>query len=1060
MKKKLFSIIALLCLTVSSAWAAFVGSGTAEDPWKCGGCDVTLVSGTLTVSKSATGNGAMEDYTSFYDRPWYNYVSSITSVVIENGVTSIGVGAFHGTALTSITIPASVTNIGKKAFYKCSSLTSIEIPASVTSIGDNVFVGCSQLTSINVNAGNANYASEDGVLFNKDMTTLIQYPIKKSATSYTIPSSVTTIGKYAFCECSTLTSVTIPTSVTAIDEAAFNEAGLTSITIPASVTSIGKYAFYECPNLAFVIFVSGSQLESIGEMVFYKCPNLEDIEIPTSVTSIGEMAFRFCTGLTKVTFADGSTLTTIGNSAFEGCDNAGLTTVTIPASVTSIGESAFAHCSSLASVNVCALPSCSLGSEAFDYCATSLQINVFSDLMETFNSTTGWSAYSGIITAMAGDYSAPESNVTWSLNSSGVMTFEGTGKMVIYNSSTNADAGRPWRFYSSCIKSVVIEDVVTSIGQVTFFDCKNLASIELPNTLEDIGIGAFANCTGLPSVTIPNSVTSIREKAFVQCHSLKTITIPASVTSIEINAFNGCTSLSSVLILAPSLTTYGSYAFYNNAEGRKIYVPKGCANAYQTGWGDYSSAIVEFDGYCGDISVNEGKNVAWALTDEDGNNTKETLTIVGSGAMADFAAPDAQPWEGSSYKITSVVIGDGVTHIGKNAFNSCSALTSVTIPASVTSIGSGAFLVCSSLETITVDQNNTKYNSGNGCNAIIETNSNTLIVGCKNTVIPASVTSIGESAFSDCIGLTSITIPASVTSIVSAAFNNCANLKSVIFADGSHLATIGAYAFNQTDLTSITIPASVTYIDIGVFSGCKNLTTISVNTENTTYDSRDNCNAIIETESKTLIAGCKSTIIPNTVTSIGGYAFDNCTNLTSVTIPTSVTSIGTGAFYYCTNLGKVYVLPTTVPTMGSEVFEDCTDENFAIIVPAAKYADYYSASGWSSYQSKMKKGYSVACPDGVTTTGVGPLVQQGETVTLSATTPVGYQFGGYSVKDADGATVNVTETAGVYTFAMPENSVTVTRKKLPNVADIVRMVNDKASQADIDAVVKIILGNK
>ena len=291
--KRITAVAAAAALAISFTFPAELGLAdlgvggnaivaSAESSGNCGdnGSNVTWSlddNGTLTIS----GSGKIEDYRSDIDQPWYSNRSDITSVIIEPGVTSIGLQAFYYCSnLTSITIPSGLTSIGEMAFFYCSALTSvtipnsvisignfafgsctglksITIPSSVTSIENNVFQDCTGLTNITVDSSNPSFCSESGVLFNKDKTTLIYCPRGKTG-SYTIPDGVTAIEDYAFYYCSGLTSVTIPSSVTSIGVSSFQHCtGLTSITIPNSVTSIVNLAFWDCSSLTIVYIPSG-----------------------------------------------------------------------------------------------------------------------------------------------------------------------------------------------------------------------------------------------------------------------------------------------------------------------------------------------------------------------------------------------------------------------------------------------------------------------------------------------------------------------------------------------------------------------------------------------------------------------------------------------------------------------------------------------------------------------------------------------------------------------------------------------------------------------------------
>jgi hypothetical protein len=685
--KKLMFLLMMICLSANS-WAQ-----TSGNCGKANATDVTWSYNTDTKTLTISGTGDMADFTSGA-APWNAYLSSITSVVIESGVTSIGNYAFKNcSVLTSVSIPSGVTSIGVQAFSGCSGLTSVIIPGSVTSIGDFVFYGCSGLTSVS------------------------------------IPSGVTSIGFQAFKGCSGLTSVSIPTSVISIGTRVFEGcSGLTTITVDASNATYRSTdgGNNECNAI----------LSKDGKTLFAGC---KTTTIPGGVTSIGNYVFYGCSGLTSVSIPSG--VTSIGDYVFYGCS--GLTSVSIPESVTSIGEYAFYHCSALTSVSIPGGVT-SIGTYAFRGC---------------------------------------------------------TG-----------------------LTSVSIPSGVTSIGDRTFADCSGLTSVSIPSGVTSIGNNAFQGCSGLTSVSIPSGVTSIGNLTFFNCSALTSVSIPGSVTSIGSSAFLGCSGLTSVYYNTTSPITYDSnWKLGSTASpARTLHIPAEATAAFTAnGW-----TTDVFSSISADIPAGTcGTGVSWVLVDH-------TLTISGAGAMADYGSESA-PWSSYSSRITSVVIESGVTSIGKYAFKgysvlssvsipsgvtsigfqaffNCPALTSVSIPTSVISIGTRVFEGCSGLTTITVDVSNATYRSTDGdnneCNAILSKDGKTLIAGCKTTTIPSGVTSIGDRAFQSCSTLTSVSIPSSVTSIGNNAFYACSGL------------------------TLVNIPNSVTSIGNDAFYGCTALTDVYYNT--------------------------------------------------------------------------------------------------------------------------------------------------------------------------------------------------------------------------------------
>ena len=267
--------------------------------------------------------------------------------------------------------------------------------------------------------------------------------------------------------------------------------------------------------------------------------------------------------------------------------------------------------------------------------------------------------------------------------------------------------------------------------------------------------------------------------------------------------------------------------------------------------------------------------------------------------------------------MTELILPNSVRSIGDYAFVDCSGLTELKLPNSVTSIGESAFVGCSGLEKITVDGGNKRYDSRDNCNSIIDTETNTLIAGCKNSVIPNSVASIGYEAFRGCIGLTKLTLPDGVTSIENYAFDSCIGLTKLILPNS--VRSIGDYAFRGcSGLTELILPNSVTSIVDGAFAGCSGLTELT---------------------------------LPNSVRSIGNDAFNGCSGLTELTLPNSITSIGDYAFAYCSDLSKITSLAEIPPMCGREVFDGVNKTNCELIVPIVSVIAYKQAEVWNEFSN-------------------------------------------------------------------------------------------------------------
>lgn len=839
--------------------------------------------GTLIIS----GTGAMREY-SYNDVPWYSKRSSVNTIVIGTGVTSVGDYAFYACEnLTDVIIPEGVTSIGCSAFEKCSSLTSVTIPESVDNIGNSAFSECSSLTSVTIPEGVASIErwtfSHCGKL-----------------TSVIIPDSVTTIGTCAFSYCTKLESVIIPDSVTTIESNAFFYCeGLSSVTIGKNVSKIGDNAFGECDShdvyitdlVAWCNISFGNTFSNpLYGGLYLNGELLTELEIPLEVKNLRDFTFSGCESLTSVIIPNG--VTSIGKGTFQWCTN--LLSITIPDGVTSIGEDAFDGCTSLWHILYTGTEeqwnTITIGSINNNLTAATRHYSCTGDEIVDGECTICNPLLGIIDSGICGD------NLTWVLDSNGTLTISGEGEMENYYYSD-----MPWYSNCSSIIAVVIGDGVTSVGEYAFRNCSSLTSISIPDSVTSLGEGAFRNCSSLTGITIPNGVTSIGSYAFGGCSSLVynvydnakylgnsenpyVALIEASSTSItscSIHegtkviadwAFDCCDSLTSVRIPA-SVTHVGIGAFAN------------C---------DYLNAV-----YISDI-------VAWCK-----------LNFVSGPSNPLYYAKNLYLNE---ELVTDLVIPCGVTSIGDYAFAGCN-LTSVTVPDGVTVINRGTFEGCESLRVIILPASIEKVDVGAFFDKIYAPSSvipeievwHVLYRGTESQ--RAQIGSFLEDAIWH-YEYTDDEIIDPKTQYCSICERNCPHK----WDDG-----VRTKLPTETETGILTFTCSICgetkAEEIPKVSNPAGIEDLQYEIEN----------------GEVTITGCDITaggnlVIPETiegypVTTIGYRAFYECANLFSVTIPEGVTYIAKNAFSYC---DLVYiVLPESLKQVSLDAFRNGTSSFYA-----------------------------------------------------------------------------------------------------------------------------------
>lgn len=894
---------------------------------------------------------------------------SLTSAVIpstvtnleksDNGVQILGVGRFAFSSCTALIDITFRPMSGEKpegylgvtiydTFSKCEKLTSIVLPANmITALdaGNKVIPAISAdamddcpLSQIAVNEG-GNFVAENNILYltENGVKKEIIVAAKSVSGEVVIPYTVSDIWRGAFASCELITSIKfeatpegqaavplkisaypdtfplgtfkatkftsieLPSRTVGIGPYAFAYSGLTSIKIPGAVGDdgnefgISRYAFEYCADLAVVEFEEGAENRvltvddyafrltaitsltlpsgtvSIGDSAFYDCKKLVTVNIPNSIKEIAEYAFKGCTLLNSVNFAEGTHLKMLDSSIFAGC--------------TSLIEFK--------------LPKSDTASSLFGSSSAVKKFTLAKDALLSDGVLVGLTSCEEFVVEEGNTSFVAEGGVLYNKNKSTLIRYPQSkadtsfavpeGVTQIGDSSTQSAF-----FGASNLTSVSIPASVRTIGAAAFYNCNaltnidflaakdgnnfdlsigedafgysGLTSIVIPARVAAVGglsRGTFRNNTSLTSVTFEKGsrITSIPTEAFNFCTALKSIHLPATVTEIERNAFIYCKSLAAVTIEeGGEILKIGNTAF----KGTKLSVTninaliKNVTEISEYAYQETTSTVDED----GTLVIPEGITTIGREAFRKANGIKKIQFPSSLVSIESYAFSECS-------NLTEVVIPDGVISIGDSAFRGCASLKKVVVPSSVVDLGNYAFISCFALEEADVACD-IGYRMFDGCDKL------------KNLTLGNTVTAIGDYAFNGCDSLERVVLPSSLTNVGEVpaigreAFRDCKKLESVAFAENYNPITIGEWAFN----------------------GCINLSKVVFPSNLVNMDAVNKVNCAIGAYS---FAGCTSLtelIGLEILEGIGDYAFSN-TGLTSIYIPATLSVFGASPFLGC-----------------------------------------------------------------------------------------------------------------------------------------------------------------
>ena len=788
-------------------------------------------------------------------------------------------------------------------------IKNIVVSEGISSIGNWAFYQCTNLASVTLPSSLKSIGNS-------------AFEGCANLESIILPSNLADIGKSAFANCSNLSSINLPSSITRINLGTFSRCTkLESIEISEGVTIIDQQAFADCSSLISIKFPY--TLSSIGMQAFVNCSSLKEFTLPRSLTEIGIGAFENCASIVSVDIPDG--IKEISHSVFKGCLS--LTSITIPKTITTIGTSAFEGCSSLSSIII---PSSveTIYDNAFKGC-TNLPVIDNIQYADTY--------LVSVTDKTLDSYSIKE------------------GTRFLGNES-----------FANCnsIVSIIIPENVSRIGERAFANCRLLKSVKIPERIAYIASTAFDGCYSLPEVNnakyagnclvsstnkkitsceILEGTTFIMPRAFINCNKLVSVKIPSSVRVIGSEAFYGCQSLSQIE-LPHDLTEVEYRTFCGCSNLSSIEIPVGVKNIGSEAFNGCSSLqkvnILSDMLTIGEQSFNNCSN----LYDI---NLPHSLKDIASGAFAGCSS------------LSSISIPESVEHIGTSAFSGCITLVSIRIPESVKELGYNVFDRCSNLNSITIENGNDSLfiNERLYSNEFYSSENIPLQdIYLGRNIVPLKTES-GKlfSPFGNTQSLISITIGHCVTKLDLTLFYGCNEISSITFEDGDgdlflsrgfigplqsfqslyvgrnvelngRLNIPTSFALTISDrvtslsglfagcegLEKIEIPESVSSIGMNTFSDCKSLSHLYIPNSVKSIGSRafSQCSAL------------SSIHLPEQLDRIGPYLFWDCINLCSVEIPNNVSEICYAAFQGCKSLNKVFI-PKSVKRMQELAFYDC-----------------------------------------------------------------------------------------------------------------------------------------